>query len=337
MALKLANNAVSKLASGVGVGATSIALVPGDGAKYPTLGPGDWFPLTVVKSDGTLEVMRCTARATDTLTVSRAQENTAAQAFSAGDRVELRFTMGAFGALAQLDSPVFTGVSSFGGQVDFTWGLGVDPSAAQIYNEFGKRSLVFRTGAASNTKYAVLGEDGIFRFTSQIMFVGGLGDDPSASQIYNENGKRSIVLRTGNSPNYKYTLIDESGILHLSGRPDWGATPWDSSNFNPATASVSYANSAGSAGSANTANSANYASSAGTAGSVGGVSNPATAGSTCQPTGETAEFGPLSQPAGTNTVDCPDSWVMTGIRTDSWDQNAAPRTLFVRAKRMRNQ
>ncbi|ACR15052.1 putative tail fiber protein [Burkholderia phage BcepIL02] len=92
MALKLANNAISKLAGAVAANATSLALTPGDGAKYPALGAGDWFPLTVVKSDGSYEVMRCTARNVDTLTVSRAQESTAALAFAAGDRVELRFT-----------------------------------------------------------------------------------------------------------------------------------------------------------------------------------------------------------------------------------------------------
>jgi hypothetical protein len=96
MALKLANNAVSQLAANVAVGATTLAVTPGDGAKFPTLGAGDWFPLTVVKSSGALEIMRCTARTTDTLTVSRAQEGTAALAFSAGDRVELRWTSAAY-------------------------------------------------------------------------------------------------------------------------------------------------------------------------------------------------------------------------------------------------
>jgi hypothetical protein len=96
MALKLANNAVSQLAANVAVGATTLSVTPGDGAKFPTLGAGDWFPLTVVKSSGALEIMRCTARTTDTLTVSRAQEGTAALAFSAGDRVELRWTSAAY-------------------------------------------------------------------------------------------------------------------------------------------------------------------------------------------------------------------------------------------------
>ncbi|AEZ50875.1 tail fiber protein [Burkholderia phage DC1] len=122
MALKLANNAVSKLAGAVAANATSIAVTPGDGAKYPTLSAGDWFPLTVVKSDGSLEVMRCTARTTDTLTVSRAQEGTAALAFAAGDRVELRFTAAAAMSFASLTGAQFTGDVSVYSQANDTVG-----------------------------------------------------------------------------------------------------------------------------------------------------------------------------------------------------------------------
>jgi hypothetical protein len=96
MSLKLANNAVSKLASAILATDTSLALTPGDGAKFPALGAGDWFPVTAVKSDGTLEIMKCTAIAVDTLTVTRAQEGTAAMTFSAGDHVELRWTNAAY-------------------------------------------------------------------------------------------------------------------------------------------------------------------------------------------------------------------------------------------------
>jgi len=99
MALKLANNAVSKLAGAVTAGATSFAVTPGEGVKFPVLGAGDWFPLTVVKSSGAFEVMRCTARATDTFTVSRAQEGTAALGFDPGDRVELRWTNAAYSGM----------------------------------------------------------------------------------------------------------------------------------------------------------------------------------------------------------------------------------------------
>lgn len=99
MGLKLSNNAVSKLTAGITNASTSISLTPGTGALFPTLGAGDYFPATMIKSDGTYEVIRVTARSSDVLTVTRGQEGTAAVAFSAGDRIELRMTAGAFGDL----------------------------------------------------------------------------------------------------------------------------------------------------------------------------------------------------------------------------------------------
>lgn len=92
MALKLANNATSRLAGAITNAQTTLSVTPGTGARFPTLAGGDWHPLTVLKADGSLEIMRVTARSTDTLTVTRGQEGTAAIAFSADDRVELRLT-----------------------------------------------------------------------------------------------------------------------------------------------------------------------------------------------------------------------------------------------------
>lgn len=93
MPVVLRNNAVSRLASSLTAGATAFAVSSGEGAKFPTLAPGDWHPVTVIKADGSFEIMRCTARSGDVLTVTRAQEGTVGIAFSAGDRVELRLTV----------------------------------------------------------------------------------------------------------------------------------------------------------------------------------------------------------------------------------------------------
>lgn len=96
MALKLSNNADGLLALAISDSDTSLTLEAGHGSRFPALGSGDWFPITVVRaSDPTqLEIMRCTARTLDTLTVERAQEGTSALAFDPGDVVELRLTSG---------------------------------------------------------------------------------------------------------------------------------------------------------------------------------------------------------------------------------------------------
>lgn len=92
MALKLANNAVSKLAANVAAADATISITAGDGTKFPVLAAGDWHPVTLIRTDGTLEILKCTARTNDTLTVTRGQEGTVATTFSTGDRVELRLT-----------------------------------------------------------------------------------------------------------------------------------------------------------------------------------------------------------------------------------------------------
>lgn len=92
MGLKLSNNAISQLASGITAGATSIALAAGTGSRFPTLGAGDYFPCTIAKPDGSVEIVKVTARSGDVLTVTRAQEGTTALAFDANSLIELRLT-----------------------------------------------------------------------------------------------------------------------------------------------------------------------------------------------------------------------------------------------------
>lgn len=89
-----ANNATGKLGGDITTSSTTLILQTGNGALFPAPTGGNYFPITVVKSNGTLEIMKCTARTSDTLTVTRSQEGTTAKAFSIGDRVSLRMTAG---------------------------------------------------------------------------------------------------------------------------------------------------------------------------------------------------------------------------------------------------
>lgn len=104
--LKLANNAVSRITSGIGTSDTSVSVTPGDGAKFPTITGAEYFPATFIRgSDGAVEIVKVTARATDTFTIVRAQESTAALALIAGDRIEVRLTAGTFtDEIARVDS-----------------------------------------------------------------------------------------------------------------------------------------------------------------------------------------------------------------------------------------
>jgi len=96
MGIKLTNNAFATLASGINSSATSITLTSGQGARFPTLAGGDYFYATLVDTSNNLEIVKCTARSTDVLTVVRGQETTTARAYSTGDRIEIRITAATF-------------------------------------------------------------------------------------------------------------------------------------------------------------------------------------------------------------------------------------------------
>lgn len=96
MTVLFTNNATTRLASALTSGATTMTVTTGEGAKYPSPATSvEWFPVTLIKDTGALEIVRCTSRSGDVLTIRRAEEGTTAQAFAIGDRVELRMTAAA--------------------------------------------------------------------------------------------------------------------------------------------------------------------------------------------------------------------------------------------------
>lgn len=92
MPVLYSNNAATALAASITSTATSFSVVSGKGALFPAITGGDYFYATLISASdaNTLEVVKVTARSTDTFTVVRAQDGTTGTAFSAGDKVELR-------------------------------------------------------------------------------------------------------------------------------------------------------------------------------------------------------------------------------------------------------
>jgi hypothetical protein len=94
MSQLFSNNAVSTLASGISAVATSLTVQAADGLLFPDPTTPDFFLATLQDSSNNIEIVRVTAKSTDTFTIERAQEGTAARAWLAGDIVELRITSG---------------------------------------------------------------------------------------------------------------------------------------------------------------------------------------------------------------------------------------------------
>lgn len=90
------NNAYSTLSAGISDSATSISVQTGHGDRFPAVTGTDIAYITLEDSSGNREIVKVTARSggSDSMTIVRGQEGTAARAFSSGDVVEQRITAG---------------------------------------------------------------------------------------------------------------------------------------------------------------------------------------------------------------------------------------------------
>jgi hypothetical protein len=88
MILLFANNAVSTIASPITAVSVSVQVQAGDGVKFPNPIPGSqFFKLTFfdAATGGITEIVHCTQRVGDVMTIVRAQEGTIAQSWLSGD------------------------------------------------------------------------------------------------------------------------------------------------------------------------------------------------------------------------------------------------------------
>lgn len=83
------NNAVSTLATSASLVATTITVQTGHGSRFPSPGADQGFMATI-QNGAAYEIVLCTSRSGDVLTVQRAQDGTAAQTWTSGSSVDLR-------------------------------------------------------------------------------------------------------------------------------------------------------------------------------------------------------------------------------------------------------
>jgi hypothetical protein len=117
MSQLFSNNASALTAADFEIVDTSLSLTGGFGALFPNPVAPDFAKITIEDTSGNVEILKLTARATDVLTVVRAQENTSALQFLSGSRVECRNTAQTFDEFIQRTGGVMSGELDLNGQV----------------------------------------------------------------------------------------------------------------------------------------------------------------------------------------------------------------------------
>ena len=169
MGIVFKNNAKTTLGSSLTNSATSATVT--DGSVFPSLAAGEFFFCTF--DDGTNnEIVKVTARSSNTLTIVRAQESTTARAFSSGDAAELRLTAGVLETIQEniaaksANQTVFNATTSGGAT---SYDIGIDPGVeanAMVFLDgvmqhhdtfsFSSSTLTFDAAPVNGTKLEVI-------------------------------------------------------------------------------------------------------------------------------------------------------------------------------------
>jgi hypothetical protein len=237
-----ANNATTTLASAIASTATSITVASGTGALFPNPSSPDYFLATLATLNASgvetvREIVKCTARSSDTLTVVRAQEGTAASAFNAGDKVELRMTAGSFSNFAQSQNVVSSFNTRTGAvtlaSADVTGALGFTPVSQVLTDALYPRLI--DTGASIDLNTLV--NPGMYRTNGTVT-----NGPPWSTATYSQ-----VLVVRGASDTVWQMIVDwtNSYVSYRVGNPPpIGPGSWKAWNFFNTSASenISFAN-----------------------------------------------------------------------------------------------
>ena len=214
------NNSATTLATGINSSVTSLTVASSTGGSFPSPTAGQYFYCTLSNSTGTvIEIVKVTTRVSDTFTIVRAQDNTTAQSFLAGDRVELRLVNASLQNFPQLDSTnTFATTQTFTAAPVFNGGLGT-PASGTLTNCTG---------------YTTANLSGSINLTTQVTGTlpianGGTGQTTATNAFNALNPMTTVgdIIYEGSGPAAARLPIGTTGqVLTVSGGiPSWAALP----------------------------------------------------------------------------------------------------------------
>jgi hypothetical protein len=134
MAALFTNNATTTLSGSILSGDTSISVTASTGALFPAPTGTDYFYATLIDASNNIEIVKVTARTTDTMTVVRAQEGTTARAYASGDKFELRPTAAGLNSKFDKEGGTITGAVTVGGALTLQNSSVVLPSGTTAFS-----------------------------------------------------------------------------------------------------------------------------------------------------------------------------------------------------------
>ena len=208
MVMKFTNNATSTLASSINSSVTSLSVATGGGALFPTLSGSDYFYCTLSNTAGTVEIVKVTARSTDTFTIVRGQDGTTGASWTAGDKVELRLVAASLNDVPKLDEAnTFTGANAYGTPASITLtnatglpvGSGVSGLGTGVATALGNTAnatggVVTVDGSATLTN-KTLTNPTVTNYVESVVSIGNSGTTQTLSLT---NGTVQTITMTGN-------------------------------------------------------------------------------------------------------------------------------------------
>lgn len=217
MGVKVTNNGFGTISAGINSSATTVTLDTGQGARFPTLGSGDYFYGTLVDTSNNIEIIKVTARSTDSMTVVRGQDNTTARAFAIGDRFELRPTAALFEDIVDAAEVVNDTTPQLGGDLASNGNSILMADNDKIKLGTGNDLEIFHDGSDSNISDVGTGQLAIRTDGTQVAINKGSSENMAkfitdgAVELYHDNSKKFETTSTGTLHSGTFNDFQSSG------------------------------------------------------------------------------------------------------------------------------